>query len=173
MAYRYVAPGRLAFSVWSKQSMLLCPASDCPVTKAMQIRIAGFCGWPAFQNLLHLTEHLLSYIQLDLSVFCPANPVLQTLSCSDPALLDALLSHLADAMSEYIMYQINSGAQCVQISTAGAGSCRRSSGTGAPRLRPRCSRARVRSLHWHASWAGHARPQLLTHTPIPDTSHTP
>jgi uroporphyrinogen decarboxylase len=41
--------------------------------------------------------------------------VLQTLSCSDPALLDALLSHLADAMSEYIMYQINSGAQCVQI----------------------------------------------------------
>jgi uroporphyrinogen decarboxylase len=34
---------------------------------------------------------------------------------SDPALLDALLSQLADAMSDYIRFQIDSGAQCVQI----------------------------------------------------------
>lgn len=29
--------------------------------------------------------------------------------------LDALLSKLADAMAEYIKYQIRAGAQCVQI----------------------------------------------------------
>eukprot|EP00955_Chlamydomonas_euryale_P102670 365436-Chlamydomonas_euryale.AAC.10 len=34
---------------------------------------------------------------------------------SAPELLDALLSHLADQMAEYIKYQIDSGAQCVQI----------------------------------------------------------
>ncbi len=36
---------------------------------------------------------------------------------SDPALLDALLSHLADQMATYIKYQIDSGAHCVQVRT--------------------------------------------------------
>ena len=34
---------------------------------------------------------------------------------SNPELLDALLSHLADQMASYIKYQIESGAQCVQV----------------------------------------------------------
>ncbi|BAB21078.1 putative uroporphyrinogen decarboxylase [Oryza sativa Japonica Group] len=32
-----------------------------------------------------------------------------------PNVLRGLLSHLADAISEYIIYQVNSGAQCIQI----------------------------------------------------------
>eukprot|EP00879_Flechtneria_rotunda_P000868 GHRR01000995.1.p1 GENE.GHRR01000995.1~~GHRR01000995.1.p1 ORF type:complete len:400 (+),score=178.35 GHRR01000995.1:293-1492(+) len=40
---------------------------------------------------------------------------IKAMAYSDPQLLDALLSHLAVAMSDYIRYQIDSGAQCVQI----------------------------------------------------------
>lgn len=40
---------------------------------------------------------------------------IKTMCYSDPALLDALLSHLADQMATYIKYQIDSGAHCVQI----------------------------------------------------------
>jgi uroporphyrinogen decarboxylase len=32
-----------------------------------------------------------------------------------PHILKALLSHLTKAISEYIIYQVNSGAQCIQI----------------------------------------------------------
>lgn len=42
----------------------------------------------------------------------------KTIKCmahSNPALLDALLSQLADAMAAYIVFQIEAGAQCVQI----------------------------------------------------------
>jgi uroporphyrinogen-III decarboxylase len=34
---------------------------------------------------------------------------------SAPELLDALLTHLADQMAAYICYQIESGAQCMQV----------------------------------------------------------
>ncbi len=37
---------------------------------------------------------------------------------SAPDVLDALLSHLTDQMATYIKYQIDSGAQCVQVSWA-------------------------------------------------------
>ncbi len=37
---------------------------------------------------------------------------------SAPEVLDALLSHLSDQMASYICYQIDSGAQCVQVSVA-------------------------------------------------------
>jgi uroporphyrinogen-III decarboxylase len=37
---------------------------------------------------------------------------------SDPALLDGLLSHLADQMAAYIKYQIESGAHAVQVCVA-------------------------------------------------------
>jgi len=40
---------------------------------------------------------------------------IKTMCYSAPELLDALLSHLADQMATYIKYQIESGAQCVQI----------------------------------------------------------
>uniref|UniRef100_A0A383V4C4 Uroporphyrinogen decarboxylase n=1 Tax=Tetradesmus obliquus TaxID=3088 RepID=A0A383V4C4_TETOB len=40
---------------------------------------------------------------------------IKSMAYSEPALLDALLSHLADAMADYIRFQIDSGAQCVQI----------------------------------------------------------
>eukprot|EP00878_Enallax_costatus_P001132 GHUV01001269.1.p1 GENE.GHUV01001269.1~~GHUV01001269.1.p1 ORF type:complete len:391 (+),score=104.93 GHUV01001269.1:253-1425(+) len=40
---------------------------------------------------------------------------IKSMAYSDPDLLDSLLSHLADAMSDYIRYQIDSGAHCVQI----------------------------------------------------------
>lgn len=40
---------------------------------------------------------------------------IKSMAYSNPELLHALLSHLADAMSDYIKYQIDSGAQCVQI----------------------------------------------------------
>jgi len=40
---------------------------------------------------------------------------IKTMCYSAPELLDALLSHLADQMATYIKYQIDSGAQCVQI----------------------------------------------------------
>ena len=39
----------------------------------------------------------------------------QSMCYSNPELLDALLSHLADQMASYIKYQIESGAQCVQV----------------------------------------------------------
>jgi uroporphyrinogen decarboxylase len=32
-----------------------------------------------------------------------------------PDVLRCLLSHLAEAISDYIIYQVNSGAQCIQI----------------------------------------------------------
>lgn len=41
--------------------------------------------------------------------------VLQTMTYTNPKVLDALLTKLADAMTQYIRYQIDSGAQCVQI----------------------------------------------------------
>ena len=34
---------------------------------------------------------------------------------SNPELLDALLTHLSDQMAAYVKYQIESGAQCVQV----------------------------------------------------------
>lgn len=40
---------------------------------------------------------------------------IKSMCFSSPELLDALLSHLADQMAAYIKYQIESGAQCVQI----------------------------------------------------------
>lgn len=40
---------------------------------------------------------------------------IKTMCYSAPDVLDALLSKLADAMAAYIKYQIQSGAQCVQI----------------------------------------------------------
>jgi uroporphyrinogen decarboxylase len=40
---------------------------------------------------------------------------IKSMAYSNPELLHSLLSHLADAMSDYIKYQIDSGAQCVQI----------------------------------------------------------
>lgn len=40
---------------------------------------------------------------------------IKSMTFSAPDLLDALLSQLADGMAEYIRYQIDSGAQCVQI----------------------------------------------------------
>lgn len=40
---------------------------------------------------------------------------IKSMAYSNPELLHALLSHLADAMADYIKYQIDSGAQCVQI----------------------------------------------------------
>lgn len=40
---------------------------------------------------------------------------IKSMAYSNPELLHALLSQLADAMSDYIKYQIDSGAQCVQI----------------------------------------------------------
>eukprot|EP00198_Chlamydomonas_reinhardtii_P012301 XP_001701638.1 uroporphyrinogen decarboxylase [Chlamydomonas reinhardtii] len=40
---------------------------------------------------------------------------IKTMCFSAPEVLDALLSKLADAMAEYIKYQIRAGAQCVQI----------------------------------------------------------
>lgn len=40
---------------------------------------------------------------------------IKSMAYSDPELLDSLLSHLAEAMSDYIGYQIDSGAHCVQI----------------------------------------------------------
>lgn len=42
-------------------------------------------------------------------------PPPQSMCYSNPELLDALLSHLADQMAAYIKYQIESGAQCVQV----------------------------------------------------------
>lgn len=41
--------------------------------------------------------------------------VIKTMAYSNPQLLEALLSHLSDAMAEYICYQIEAGAQCMQI----------------------------------------------------------
>ncbi|KAG2499687.1 hypothetical protein HYH03_002622 [Edaphochlamys debaryana] len=40
---------------------------------------------------------------------------IKTMCFSAPEVLDALLSKLADAMAQYVKYQIKSGAQCVQI----------------------------------------------------------
>ena len=40
---------------------------------------------------------------------------IQSMCYSNPELLDALLSHLADQMAAYVKYQIESGAQCVQV----------------------------------------------------------
>ena len=37
---------------------------------------------------------------------------------NEPAILHALLDHLADALVEYLAYQIQSGAQVVQVKTA-------------------------------------------------------
>ena len=37
---------------------------------------------------------------------------------SNPELLDALLTHLSDQMAAYVKYQIESGAQCVQVQSA-------------------------------------------------------
>lgn len=36
---------------------------------------------------------------------------IKSMAHSNPALLDGMLSHLADAMAEYMCYQIESGAQ--------------------------------------------------------------
>ena len=38
---------------------------------------------------------------------------------SNPELLDALLTHLADQMAAYVKYQIESGAQCIQVRGSG------------------------------------------------------
>eukprot|EP00798_Chlamydomonas_sp_ICE-L_P029106 gene29106-32318_t len=40
---------------------------------------------------------------------------IKSMTYSQPKVLDTLLSHLADQMATYIKYQIDSGAQCIQI----------------------------------------------------------
>lgn len=40
---------------------------------------------------------------------------IKAMAHSNPQLLDAMLSHLADAMIDYVRYQIDAGAQCMQI----------------------------------------------------------
>ncbi|KAH9310562.1 hypothetical protein KI387_025597, partial [Taxus chinensis] len=40
---------------------------------------------------------------------------IKTMCNRSPSILRSLLSHLAQAISEYIVFQVNSGAQCVQI----------------------------------------------------------
>jgi len=39
---------------------------------------------------------------------------IKTMCHISPAVLRALLSHLTEAISEYIVFQVSSGAQCVQ-----------------------------------------------------------
>lgn len=40
---------------------------------------------------------------------------IKSMCYSNPQLLDSLLSHLTEQMITYVRYQIDSGAQCVQI----------------------------------------------------------
>ncbi|KAJ7554094.1 hypothetical protein O6H91_06G124500 [Diphasiastrum complanatum] len=40
---------------------------------------------------------------------------IKRMSYEAPALLDALLSHIAEAIADYVVYQIQAGAQCIQI----------------------------------------------------------
>lgn len=40
---------------------------------------------------------------------------IKSMAHSSPQLLDAMLSHLADQIADYVRYQIDSGAQCMQI----------------------------------------------------------
>ena len=57
-------------------------------------------------------------------------PHTQSMGYSNPELLDALLSHLADQMASYIKYQIESGAQCVQVRGYHVGRGERERGEG-------------------------------------------
>jgi uroporphyrinogen decarboxylase len=40
---------------------------------------------------------------------------IKTMTYTDPKLLDALLSHLADQIGEYVKFQIDSGADCIML----------------------------------------------------------
>jgi uroporphyrinogen-III decarboxylase len=66
---------------------------------------------------------------------------------TDPALLDSLLSHLADAMADYIRYQIDSGAQAVQIFDSWGGQL-------PPSQWDKCVSAAAAVAHMHGMCAG-------------------
>ena len=75
--------------------------------------------------------------------------VIKTMAYSNPQLLEALLSHLSDAMAEYICYQIEAGAQCMQIFDSWGGQL-------PPREWDRCGvyRAGVRVKVWKCRGRG-------------------